>query len=193
MSRTTALLLLLFGFSLGACAPQSIAVTHPHPALDSVPVTVAAPGSATAGASSYPGCYYTWATRELPELSLRVDSVVRSIQSNAAGAAYAFGEDCTPADGTHSFSAMETDFRTTFPVSDLQDQEALGNLMADTLRALDALPQADLPGTHPGRVEFVFEGGAAGSLRLNVEIARYRAEALGITGVQLFRLFYPAP
>ena len=48
-------------------------------------------------------------------------------------------------------------------------------------------------GPRPGRVEFEFYSGADSSLRLIIEIDRYRAEAQDLEGAELFKHFRPAP
>ncbi len=142
---------------------------------------------------SGPGCYYVWATKELPQLSQTLQAAMQTIVKGASGSAYGFGEDCVASDGTRKFLAMETDFRVRLPVQDLSNEEAMGNLIAATMQVIEALPPSQIEGPRPGRVEFEFAAGSAASLRLVVQIDRFRVQGEGLTGAALFNLFYTKP
>lgn len=141
-------------------------------------------------ASPSQGCYYVWATRDLPELSATLNGELSSRQTSLQGSAYAFGEECRAESGEVTFLAMETDFRVRAAFSTLEDEAALGNAIRAAMLIIDSLPAAQLVGTRPGRVDFEFAGGSQ-SLRLTVDIGRYKQEAAALQGAALFRYFRP--
>ena len=126
-------------------------------------------------------------------MSSTLQQRLAEIDLHIAGSAYAFGEDCRQQDGTSTFLAMETDFRVRVPVESMEDEAALGSSIRRVMEVVDGLPAAELSGTRPGRVEFEFYSGADSSLRLIIEIDRYRAEAQDLEGAELFKHFRPAP
>ena len=114
----------------------------------------------TSGAESSDACAYTWAYHDLPEVSAQFEAAVTALLPEAEARATAFGEDCISADGRAvRFSAMETDFYVIIPVADLNDNEALGALIAQVLPVLDEFPTGSVPGPKEGFVEFAFRAG----------------------------------
>ncbi len=190
-SRLLIATILAAGISVSCASYFPAKPTVTAPTIEVVPTLTVAPPPSSPTAPASPGCYYQWATQELPELSQRVNRMLGALDAGASGSAYAFGEDCIQPDGTRTFSAMETDFRVRIGVSTISDHETLGNKMAEVITALEGLPPADIPGPQPGRVEFEFYANEAQSLRLTVEIDKYRAEGTSLRGIQLFQLFYP--
>jgi hypothetical protein len=189
------LLLIVVSLALGACLPRPevgpTVVDHPGPSVS--PPTETSKAVVPPTDVSYAGCYYVWSTLELPELSREFDAALNNLGPGASGSAYAFGEDCTRSDGSRTFSAMETDFRAKVGVSNLHDENILGNSISNVMSIVLALPTGDVPGAHPGRVEFEFVSSDGQSLRVQVDIARYRSEGTGIRGARLWRMFYSAP
>ncbi len=187
--NTTRLLLLLAlaGTTLG-CASARLATPSPIPPPTTPASTVAADPS-----PSGQGCYYVWATQELPVASKSFESAMQTVVKGSAASAYAFGEDCVAADGTRTFLAMETDFRVRIPVANLSDEADLGDLMAASIKAIDQLPREQIEGPQPGRVEFEFTGPNSDSLRLTVELEQYLAKGQGLSGAALFNMFYIKP
>jgi len=151
----------------------------------------APPETPTPGA--YAGCYYVWATRELPQLSQKFNRLLQEINPDLAGSAYAFGEDCVYEDGHSDFLAKETDFRVFVSVKSLRDEAALGTWILVAMRALDELPPAEIPGPQPGRVEFTFEKNKAEELRLQVSIREYRDLPPDLSPAEIFRKFHINP
>lgn len=180
--------LLLAGTALGACSALRPRTPTPLP-----PTVTPSPTSVASDGGSGQGCYYTWATQELPEISQTVERSMEAAIAGSSASAYAFGEDCVSADGTRKFLPMETDFRIRIPAQDLADQAALGHGMATTLQVIEQIPKEQLAGPQPGRVEFEFYTPSGASLRLTVEIEQFRGEAAGLDGEALFRLFYKTP
>jgi hypothetical protein len=101
-------------------------------------------------------CAYTWAYQDLPEISAAFESAVQAIVPEAEAHATAFGEDCVAADGSAAFGAMETDFYIRIPVTDLNDDATLGNLVEQLLPVMDQFPHERLSGPKDGFVEFDF-------------------------------------
>lgn len=142
----------------------------------------------------YEGCAYMWAYQDLPEISAQLDQAIKEIIPEASAHATAFGEDCVYADGRRVFGAMETDIYVTLPVDDLNDTEALGDQVAGIMTViLQRFPPGSVPGGTDGFVEFRFEASDGGSTILRVAISRYRHEAQGMTGSELFLFFQNNP
>ncbi len=143
---------------------------------------------------TYEGCFYVWAYQELPEITTQFDQTIKERLPEANGRAQAFGEDCVYADGRVEFSAKETDFYVRIPTDDLMDEEELGDRMAAVMTiVLERFPSETLPGGHNGFVELVFEESPSQFLVLRVPIQRYKNDALGKTGAELFRMFHQNP
>ena len=141
---------------------------------------------------AYEGCAYTWASHDIPELTEKVNSLVRAIDSTATAIATAFGEDCIYADGTSTFAPMETDFYVRIVVKDLTHEKTFGDWMAKVLPLIVKLPREEMQGNY-GFVEFSFEETELKRLIVRVPIQRYIDEGQGKDGVELFHLFYTAP
>lgn len=155
--------------------------------------TTAVPSLSSLGPQTSPGCYYVWATRELPELTEAIQAEFGRLDANIRASAYGFGEECRGEDGTVTFLPMETDFRVRIPVTSLADDASLGEWIARAMSVVEALPASEVPGTRPGRVEFEFYVDESAGLRLIVEISRYRNEAGGLDSASIFRLFRQGP
>ena len=178
---------------LSACSPRVPNPVPTNPSGAALPATEAPEAVFPPTAASAQGCYYVWATQELPDLGEKLQGNLAAASSLVQASAYAFGEDCRQPDGTTTFLAMETDFRVRIPVRTITDEAALGDWISRVMLAVEALPIAELPGTRPGRIEFEFEDDASQSLRLIVEISRYLTEARDLNGATLFQHFHPSP
>lgn len=152
------------------------------PALMEEPLVIAI----TPSEESSSLCAYTWAYHDLPEVSAKFESAVQALLPEAEAHATAFGEDCVSADGRAvSFSAMETDFYVILTVSDLNDNETLGNLIAQVLPALEAFAPSSVPGPKEGFVEFTFRAGENQRvLRVPLPLGRELREK-GLSGAEL--------
>lgn len=189
MRKMRLVLLLVVPTALWACT----SLQAPAPTL--VPGTPTSARSAAVDGvpSGVAVCYYIWTSQELPALSQVVQSGIQQVAAGASGSAYAYGEDCVSADGTRTFSPMETDFRVSLPVADLTDEQQLGELIAAAMRIIDGMPKDQLVGPRPGRVDFEFHSTAGDSVRFTVDIDRFHREGASLSGARLFRLFRPAP
>lgn len=190
VSGWLALITLLFA----ACGPgtqESAATTLP--ATPGSRVTPAPATTSLTEPSTYSGCYYVWATRELPELTATIQEKFAPLNSGIRASAYAFGEECRADDGTVTFLPMETDFRVRIPVTTLADEAALGTWISRAMSVVESFPASDLPGTRPGRVEFEFYIDESTGLRVTVEILRFRNEAGELDSASIFRLFREGP
>lgn len=137
-------------------------------------------------------CGYMWAYKDAPELTTSFDSAVKALNAQASGRAELFGEDCVYADGSATFSTMETDFYTRLPVDDLSKEEEFGNWVAQVMEIVIQMPREDLPGNY-GFVEFTFAKNEAERIIFRVPIQQYINDAQGKSGAELFRLFYSPP
>jgi hypothetical protein len=192
MKMRSAFPLIAIGLLLWACSPATPRANPPAspiPAVASTPTVFAPAGTQSAESP----CYFEWATRDLEDLSQRLVKDLQSIDSATTGSAYAYGEDCVAADGTRSFTAMETDFQIQVSVRDLTDKESLGNGIAKVMTVILALPAADIQGPRPGRAEFEFRAANSDSRRLSVNLDDYRAKSSGLTGARLFEVLDTAP
>lgn len=189
MKRLRLAILLLVPTALWSCAPVQAQTATLLP-LTSTPPPAASVVGVPSGVAA---CYYVWTSQELPALSQIVQSGIQQVLTGATASAYAYGEDCVAADGTRTFTPMETDFRVSLPVADLSNERQLGDLIAASMRVIDQVPTDQLVGPRPGRVDFEFHTTSGASLRFQVDIDRFRREATSMSGARLFRLFHPAP
>jgi len=139
------------------------------------------------------GCRYQWAYKDIPEINEPLDEAIKAIDPDAKAWATAFGEDCVYADGHATFSAMETDFYIHLTVGDLSDFESFGNWILQAMHVVEGLPDNLIAGSKPGFVEFWFIKSAGEHIIVRVPIQKYRDEANGKSGEELFRLFYTNP
>jgi hypothetical protein len=127
-----------------------------------------------------------WASQNLTDLTLDLQDAIRSIQPEAQAYAFAFGEDCVYTDGRRTFTAMETDFNVTLPVSDLTDENALGEWIVKTMQVIEALPKEKIVGPRPGRVTMIFTA-AAEQKFLNFYIDKYQSLPKDMAGWEVYQ------
>ena len=137
-------------------------------------------------------CAYQWAYKDAPELTKFIDDAVKALNQEASARAQYYGEDCVYADGTSTFSAMETDFYIRLPVDDLSQEEDFGNWVAQVMEIAIQIPREELSGNY-GFVEFWFEKSETEYITFRVPIQQYIDKARGESGVELFQLFYSQP
>lgn len=145
------------------------------------------------GTPAYEGCYFVWATHNLPDLSTLVQQSAQSLQPQAQARAQAYGEDCVYDDGHADFSAMETDYYISLPVQVPNDEDFMGDWIAQVMTLIGQLPKEQIPGGQPGFVEFRFLKTEADYINVRVPIDRYRKESQGMLGAELFRFFMSTP
>jgi hypothetical protein len=192
MKRRFFFLLISIGVLLWACNPTGPGVKPSASALPTATSTSTTPPPTVTPSGETP-CSFVWATRDLPDLSERLAKELQSVDPAATGSAYSYGEDCVAADGTRTFSAMETDFQIRISVRDLSDKESLGNWIAKVMPVILGLPASDLQGPQPGRAEFEFRSANSDSRRLNVNIDAYEARSSGLVGARLFEMLDTLP
>lgn len=174
---------------LAACAPASIRTAPQHTSPTPKTSTATPVDAPTPQSGPSTGCYYSWATRELPDLTAAFQAALISIHPRIQGSAYAFGEDCKHEDGTSTFLAMETDYRVRIPIKNLADEAELGGWVRRVVAIVEDLPPSLVVGTRAGRVEFEFQNPDSESLRISVDITRYRTETTGLDDSAIFRQF----
>ncbi len=189
--------LVLLSLALSACALSNIATPVDTPQTRTVEPATTTPAPSPTGTPAITpasgNCAYVWASHDLPDLSQKVASSLQALDPNVTGSAYAYGEDCVYGDGHSTFSAMETDFRVKVTVDNLADEEALGNWVAQVMDVITKLPADELSGPQPGRVQFEFSKSATETVFLNVSIAKYKSQAAGLSGAEIFRLYNNNP
>jgi len=185
----------LIAVALTALACASVApippTQPPRPGTPPVPsefVPTAIPITPT-----YEGCAYMWGSQQLPELSAKLNATLQAKSMDVTGLAYAYGENCVYGDGHQTFGAMETDFRVGVKVKNVHDEAALGDWIFNVMHIILDLPPEDIEGPQPGRVDFDFKQPDPAELFVTVPIDKYRREATGLKGAELFRLFYTNP
>lgn len=106
----------------------------------------------------YTECSFVWARKSLPDLSKDFKEALRDVQPQAEGYAEAYGENCIDSQGNVvRFLAMETDFYVALKVRDLEDKQALGELIEQALAVVAKFPVEETPGPQPGYVGITFE------------------------------------
>ena len=180
--------------AIGATLITAIAVfgalqTVSAPANETV---TSLPASETPTTLQTGSCAYMWAYKDAPELTVSFNSAVYALNAEASGRAEYYGEDCVYADGSATFSTMETDFYTRLPVDDLSKEDEFGNWVAQVMEIVTQIPSEDLPGNY-GFVEFTFEKTEAERIIFRVPIQQYISDAQGKSGAELLRLFYSPP
>ena len=184
-------LLLLSLLLLTACNSTSLTST-PLPD-DGTPDVFSFATETPSPTPTYEGCAFVWASHELPDLSQKVQSALQKLDSSITASASAYGEDCVYADGHSTFGTMETDFRVQAQVKDLKNEKILGDWIAKIMTVIEQLPSDQVPGAQPGLVDIKFNKNIDEFLFVRIEISKYRREANGKTGAELFRLFYQKP
>ena len=103
-------------------------------------------------------CGFMWANNPLPELSDDFDKALKEVQPQASGYVEAYGENCIDNEGNIvRFLTMGTDFHIMLKVTDLEDKQALGELIEQVLAVVAKFPTEDTPGPRPGYVGITFE------------------------------------
>lgn len=134
-----------------------------------------------------------WAYHDDPELSAKLDEVVRDLDSSANAHVQLFGEDCIYADGHSTFTTMETDFYVRLSVEDFSSEEALGNWIKQIMDFIIVLPEDEVQG-RKGFVEFSFNKNEDEHLIIRVGISNYLNSAADSDPLEVFQKFYtPTP
>jgi hypothetical protein len=135
---------------------QSLTAT-PTPSL-TLTVSPIALATSTTESASFTQCAYSWAHRDLPDVTTLAQAALDKIDiPKTTVRADAYGEDCIDLDTNKvkSFGAMTTDFYLTVELSNLGDQTALADYVSNVYTALIALPQDSLP-ARPGYLDMTF-------------------------------------
>ena len=130
-------------------------------------------------------CGYQWAYKDLPELSSSLQQSIQGLQPEAQANAFAFGEDCVRADGSATFTAMETDFNITLQVDDVYNESDLGGWTVKVMRVIESIPLDQIVGPRPGRVTIVFQSGDD-EQNVIFYIDQYRKLPPNLSNLQIF-------
>jgi hypothetical protein len=149
------------------------------------PTAVAAPSPTPVGQ-----CAYVWAYQDIPTLTDELTTSLRSFIPSAEALVQAFGEDCVYEDGQKVFTPLETDFYVRLHVTDLKDEEALGNWILQIIPRVLRLRADQIQGPQLGFVEFTFIQSETEKIIVRVPIQQFREQGVGKSGKELFRLFY---
>ncbi len=121
----------------------------------------------------------------MPELSSEFQESIRLLQPEAQATAFGFGEDCIHADGSVTFTPMETDFNITLQTGDLSDEEA-GEWVVKIMQVIKNIPPDQIMGPRPGRVIILFE--SSGQRKgANFYIDAYDALPTGLSNADIYR------
>lgn len=151
--------------------PTSIATESPTPTI-------------TITASSYGGCGYQWAYKDLPDLSSKFLRTIQQLQPLAQAKAFAFGENCVYADGHADFIAMETDFNITLQVTNATDTNECGEWIMKVMQIILDIPKEEIVGPRPGRVSMSLQAGSE-QKNFNFYIDRYQALSTDLSNTEI--------
>jgi len=173
------ILMLATGCSLASLVLES-GLSDVYPALDAPASTLQAGQTQTEVAAQVTGspetaipeidqlnetevpCAYVWDTQPLIEETAQLQVAFReSGLSRAEVWAEAYGERCVNVDTKLTeggFLILQTDVRVRMSVIDLEDEDALGRLLAQITGTISALPEDAFPGTQKGYVGVEFSG-----------------------------------
>ena len=170
---------------LAAAGIGIFALTRPAPDTKSPPVNA---GAITLTEINAPRqCAYTWAYKDLPEISAEFQAEVQAVIPEAEARATAFGENCVYEDGSATFSAMETDFYVIIRVADITTNETLTIFIEQILPIVDGFGPPRVPGPNEGFVEFTFRNGEEQHiLRVPIPLGKQVRER-GLHGVELMQ------
>lgn len=129
-----------------------------------------------------------WATQALNDLTLDLQAAIKNLHAEAESYAYAFGEDCIYPDGHKTFGAMETDFNVTMPVTDLTDENTLGEWIVKVMQVIGDLPAEKIIGPKPGRVTIIFLVDKDQKF-VQFYIDKYQALAPNLNGLEIYQAF----
>jgi hypothetical protein len=131
-------------------------------------------------------CAYQWAYQDLPQLSGDFLAAIQGLQSGAQATAFAFGENCTHADGSTTFLPMETDFNITLQVSVLENESDLGEWIVKVMQIIEQIPADQIVGPRPGRVSIMFQRNGE-QKGVSFYIDQYRALPSGLSSAEIYR------
>ena len=143
-------------------------------------------GEVMTAAPDYPGCAYQWAYEDLPKLSSDFQQSIQGLQAEAQASAFAFGENCVYADGSATFTVMETDFNVTLQVADLANDAELGEWIAKVMQIIENIPQDQIVGPRPGRVSVAFQASSKQKF-VNFYVDQYRALPAGLSNAEIYQ------
>ena len=170
-------------------APTSVSATVTSTSINGSPLSITEMPTLS---PTYEGCSFNWANHDAPELTKKLDAMVRSLNLDARANVSLYGEDCVYGDGHSTFSTMETDFYIHLPVDDLRDEEVFGKWMAKVLPLIIKIPHEEIQGNY-GFVEFWFEKTETKKVVVRVPIQQYIDKSQGMAGSELLHLFYTSP
>ena len=183
---TFRILLLSCIFLFNACS--ALPAAH-----ETIPPTITASPAAPADVSDPQNCGYQWAYQDLPELSSSFQQSIQGLQPEAQANAFAYGENCILSDGSIAgFSAMETDFNVTLPVSDLTNEAELGDWIVKVMQVISAIPPDQIVGPQRGRVSLVFTAGDQ-QTAINFYVNQYQSLPPGLSSGELFQALQTPP
>lgn len=176
--------LLFWTLILSACSTSLSRTDAAPPALPTSITTEAPAPTITTTASSYGGCGYQWAYKDLPDLSSKFLHAIQQLQPSAQANAFAFGEDCVYADGHADFIAMETDFNVTLQINDLGDPNECGKWVTKIMQIILAIPKDEIVGPRPGRVSMSLQAGSE-QKNFSFYIDRYQALYIDLSNTEI--------
>jgi hypothetical protein len=153
------------------------------------PITAPGETNAPTNVTVVEQCAFVEGRQQLSDVSDRISARMKEAQFPLMNVrAEAYGENCIASDGhLVRFAARETDYYFTISVTDLENQEDLGNLLDNLLEILKLFPIENTPGPNPGYISVVFQ---SPSKSQNLWFTRQHASDLisqGINGTTLYR------
>ena len=182
---TKSILALLFWTLILCACSTNLSTTDTAPPVILTSIATESPTlTITITASSYGGCGYQWAYKDIPDLSSKFLRAIQQLQPSAQANAFAFGEDCVYADGHADFIAMETDFNITLQVTNATDTNECGEWVMKVMQIILDIPKDEIVGPRPGRVSMSLQAGSE-QKNFNFYIDRYQALSTGLSSAEI--------
>jgi hypothetical protein len=143
-------------------------------------------GANTVVPSQPEGCGYQWAYQDMPEVSAQFIASLQTLQPEAEGEVFAFGENCLQGNNRIiRFIPMETDFNVKLKVNAITDKAELGGWIVKVMQIIDAIPPDQILGPRPGRVSMEFQSDAQQEA-LSFYIDQYHNLAPGLSDTEIY-------
>lgn len=128
------------------------------------------------------------------EIAYAVYDAILMLDPKANGWAEAIDQACVDFEDNEHTYAYGIWFHVHKQTPDLNDYEALGSWIVSVMSVLDTIPRDQYTiGAQPTNVIFTFFADNAESLEIRVSIEKYWTQADGISGEEVFRMFYTEP
>lgn len=184
MTPHQTLITVLLTISLAACTPL-VPVLPPN--IDSPTAVPPTPDETT--------CGWQWEKQALPDLSQKLYQTLQQASLPVESVnAEAFGENCIDSNGRFvRFAPMETDYMIHFQVADTISAAEQGDLITQTLEALEQYPIDQTPGPQPGYITIVFSSSGGEKVIRFIRTTGEQLRQKGLSGEALLQALQTQP